>query len=40
MIVYQVITHDEKQQTIGIFSTIELVKHAIRVKWNRISHVI
>jgi hypothetical protein len=36
MIVCQVITHDEEQQTIGIFSTIELAKHTIRVRWNRL----
>ena len=36
MIVYQVIIHDEEQQTIGIFSTIELAKHAIRVRWNKL----
>jgi hypothetical protein len=34
MKVYQVITHDEEQQTIGVFSTIDLAKQAIRHRWN------
>jgi hypothetical protein len=34
MKVYQVITHDEEQQTIGVFSTIDLAKQAIIHRWN------
>ena len=34
MKVYQVITHDEEQQTIGVFSTIDLAKQAIKHRWN------
>lgn len=34
MKVYQVISHDEEQQTIGVFSTIDLAKLAIRNRWN------
>jgi hypothetical protein len=34
MKVYQVITHDEEQQTIGVFSNIDLAKQAIRHRWN------
>lgn len=34
MKVYQVITHDEEQQTIGVFSTIDLAKQAIRHRWD------
>ncbi len=34
MKVYQVISHDEEQQTIGVFSTIDLAKLAIRSRWN------
>jgi len=34
MKVYQVITHDEEQQTIGVFSTIDLAKQAIEHRWN------
>ncbi|HEY7570435.1 MAG TPA: hypothetical protein VH796_03615 [Nitrososphaeraceae archaeon] len=28
------ISHDEEQQTIGVFSTIDLAKLAIRSRWN------
>ncbi|HEY7082407.1 MAG TPA: hypothetical protein VH500_22175 [Nitrososphaeraceae archaeon] len=34
MKIYQVISHDEEQQTIGVFSTIDLAKLAIRDRWN------
>lgn len=34
MKVYQVISNDEEQQTIGVFSTVDLAKRAIRDRWN------
>lgn len=34
MKIYHVISHDEEQQTIGVFSTIDLAKRAIRDRWN------